>query len=154
MGGDDDVDPPDGKIENPHTVNPLQKRKKNQKNSQEIDIFYDLQNMEVDDFSQIPNLETSQLVESKVVAEELAREGPIIFYDDSISLHHTNYQIDSRKLLLQCVKIKGKHVIETWGLEIEIKTIDPNEMMELHTATGEDLAHTMDDQGKENSQIK
>lgn len=55
---------------------------------------------------------------------------------------------------LQLVKIKGKHVKETWGSEIEVKTVDPNEVMYLHRSTGEALSHTMDDQGKESSQLK
>lgn len=60
-------------------------------------------------------------------------------------LHHVNYHKYSWKLLLDNFKIKGKHVTETWGSEIEIKTTDPNEVMDIHRATGVALVHTMDD---------
>ena len=110
--------------------------------------------MEVNDYVQIPNWATTQLVESKYLAEELSLEGSIIFYEDSITLHCENYQKDSSNILLQCISIKGENVIETWGSKIEIKTINPSEVMEVHRATSEALSHTVDDQEKENVGIK
>ena len=62
--------------------------------------------------------------------------------------------MDSRRLLLQHLSIKGNHVIDTWRLEIEIKIVNPSEVMKLHRAIHEALAHTMDDQGKENARLK
>jgi hypothetical protein len=52
------------------------------------------------------------------------------------------------------VKIKGKHLTETWASEIEIKNANPIEVMELHRATSEVLTHMVDDQGKGNAQLK
>ena len=69
--------------------------------------------MEVDDFAHIPNWVVVRLVESRTLKEELAQEDPLIFYDNSITLHRTNYQKDSRKLLLQHVKVKGKYIRKT-----------------------------------------
>ena len=42
------------------------------------------------------------------------------------------------------MKIKEKYVIETWGSEIENKNVEPK-VLELHNATSEELAHTVDD---------
>lgn len=77
--------------------------------------------------------------------EELACEGPMIFEDESITLHHSNYEKESKKLSLKCISVKGKHVVRMWGLEIEIKNDNPKVVMELHWETSEALAHTVDD---------
>jgi aspartyl/asparaginyl-tRNA synthetase len=61
-------------------------------------------------------------------------------------LHRANYQKDSRKLSLQCINVKGKHVVEKWVSEIEIENANPNDVMKLHQETDEALAHTVDDQ--------
>lgn len=78
----------------------------------------------------------------------------MVFEDDSITLHHSNYEKESRKISLQCVNVKGKHVVEKWGLEIEIKNSNPKGVMELHQETGEALAHIVDDHERENVRMK
>ena len=55
-----------------------------------------------------------QFVERKTLVEELAHDG-LFFYDDYVTLHHAKYHRDPRKLLLQCVSIKGKQVTDTCG---------------------------------------
>lgn len=52
------------------------------------------------------------------------------------------------------MKIKGKHINETRGSEVEIKNYDPTKVFELHKSTSEVINHTMDDQGKENTRIR
>jgi hypothetical protein len=84
----------------------------------------------------------------------LAREGPISFYDDSFTLHHANYQRDTRNILLKCVNIKGNQVTYMWGSKINIKNANPSYVMEIHRETSEALSHTMDGQGKENARLK
>lgn len=86
--------------------------------------------------------------------EELASKGIISFENYLVTLHHSNYQQDIRKLLLRHINVKGKQVIEKWGLEIEIKNANPNDVMEIHWETNEALAHTMDDQERENIGLK
>ena len=44
--------------------------------------------------------------------------------------------------------------MEKWGLEIEIKNVNLNIVMELHWEIDKDLAHTMDDHERENSRLK
>ena len=56
-----------------------------------------------------------RLAKSKSLAEEWAREGPVFFEDESVTLHRTSYQKDSKNLSLKCVSVKGKHAIEKWG---------------------------------------
>jgi hypothetical protein len=62
----------------------------------------------------------------------LAHEGLVVFEYGSVTLHHANYQKDSKNLSLQRIDVKGKHAIEKWGLEIEIKNANPTNAMELH----------------------
>lgn len=77
--------------------------------------------------------------------EELANEGFVFFEDDSVTLHHSSYQKYTRQLLLQRVRVKGKQVTKKWSSVIEIKNANPNDVMELHQATCEDLVHTVED---------
>lgn len=110
--------------------------------------------MEIDTSEHILNWAAIHLVESKSFAEKMAHEGPIYFQDDSITMHHSNYQKDTRKLLLQRIYGKGKQVTKKWGSKIEIKNENPSDAMELHRETDEALAHTVDDQEMENSRLK
>lgn len=102
--------------------------------------------MEVDKSTKILDWEAIKLAKSKMLAKGLASDGPIIFYDDFVTLGHVNYQTYSRNLLLQCVSIKGKTIIDTWRSDIEIKISNLSEVMELHRAAGEALSYTVDDQ--------
>lgn len=109
--------------------------------------------MEVDTSMQIPTWEAIQLVERKTLAKELDCEDPIVFYDDSLALHQANYQRDTRNIFLKCVNIKANKVTNKWGLGIEIKNVNLSDVMQNHRATGEALADTVDDQGKDNARI-
>ena len=102
--------------------------------------------MKIDVSKEIPDEDTLQLEESISLKEELAREGTIIFEDESIILHHANYEKESKNISLQWVSIKGKNLVEKWGSKIEIIEAYPKGDTELHRATNEDLAHIMDDQ--------
>ena len=84
------------------------------------------------------------LAKSRALEEELAHEGHDVFKDDLVMLHRVGYQKDTRKLLLQCISVKGKQVINKWGSKIGIKNVNPSDVMELHRATSEALSHTMD----------
>lgn len=81
---------------------------------------------------------------NKALVEELAWEGPLVFYDDSITLDNPNYFKKSKKFLFEHVKVKGKHVTQTWCFEINIKNTNPTRVLELHIATSEALAHTVE----------
>jgi hypothetical protein len=70
--------------------------------------FKYLEDMEVDMSNKIPNWAEIRLTKSRALVEELAHEGPIVFEDESITLHLASYQKDSRNLSLQHVNIKGK----------------------------------------------
>lgn len=119
-----------------------------------MEKFQDPEDVEVDTFEQILDQVAILLAESIALVEALDREGPISFDENSVTLHHASYQKDTRKILLQCVSVKGKWVTYKWHLEIEIKNGNPSDAMELHRATKEALAHTMDDQDRENVRLK
>ena len=55
---------------------------------------------------------------------------------------------------MQHASVKGKQVTKKWGSKIEIKNTNPDDVMELHHETREDLAHIMDDKDKENTRLK
>jgi hypothetical protein len=45
------------------------------------------------------------------LAEELAHEGLVVFEDESITLNRASYEKESKNLALQCVSVKGKHLV-------------------------------------------
>jgi hypothetical protein len=47
--------------------------------------------MEVDKSTKILDWEAIKLAKSKMLAKGLASDGPIIFYDDFVTLGHVNY---------------------------------------------------------------
>lgn len=81
-------------------------------------------------------------------------EGHVSFEDDSVTLHCDFYKKHTRKLILQCICVKGKQVIDKWSLEIEIKNANHNDVRELHRATNKSLSCTVVDQEKEKTSLK
>lgn len=65
-----------------------------------MEIFQDLEDMEVDTYEQIPDWTAIRLYERKDLVEELDHEGPIYFEGDSVTLRCISYQKDTRKILL------------------------------------------------------
>lgn len=49
----------------------------------------------------------------------------MVFEGDSITLHCASYEKESRNISLQHISDKEKHLVEKWGLEIEIKYTNP-----------------------------
>ena len=84
----------------------------------------------------------------------MAQEGPVSFEDELVTLYYLSYQKDLRNILLQRVNVKGKHAIEKWGLEIEIKNANPSDIMEIHLEIDEALEHIVDNQERDNSRLK
>ena len=72
--------------------------------------------MEIDVFEEILDWDAMRLEESRSLVEELPCEGPIVFEDESITLHHASYEKEYINISLQCVNVKGKHLVEKWGL--------------------------------------
>ena len=97
--------------------------------------------MEIDVSKEMLDWVALWLEESRTLAKELTHEAPMVFENESITLHHTSYEKESKKLSLQCISVKEKHLLEKWRLEIEIKNVNLKGVMELHRATREALAH-------------
>ena len=69
-------------------------------------------------------------------------------------MHHYVYQNHFWKFLLQHINFNGKHVIEKWGLEIEIKNVNLKDVMDLHLEFFEALEHIVDNQERESVKLK
>lgn len=80
-----------------------------------------MEEMEIDASKKIPDLDTIRLAESRELEEELDWELHMIFEDESITLQCVSYEKESRKISLQCISVKGKHVVEKQGSKIETK---------------------------------
>jgi hypothetical protein len=75
------------------------------------------------------------MIETRVIAEELASQEPKIFEEESVTLHHMTYHKNSKKLLIEKVNLKNKKVSEKWKSEINFHGFHPkksyNFMMQL-----------------------
>jgi hypothetical protein len=69
-------------LEATHTVTPVPKRKRNPDEGVTPDpdgLELNMTNMEIDEVNNMPTWVAVQLAERKLIAEELAHEGPTIF---------------------------------------------------------------------------
>jgi hypothetical protein len=87
--------------------------------------------MEVDDVIEEPNWVEKRMIETRVIAEELASQEPEIFEEEFVTLQHVAYHKNSKKLLIEKVNLKNKKVSEkwksrdrfSWGSTLENRTI-------------------------------
>jgi hypothetical protein len=54
-------------------------------------------------------------------------------------LHHTTYNKNSKKLLIEKVNLKNKKASEKWKSEIDFQGVKPLKFMEFHEETNETL---------------
>jgi hypothetical protein len=54
-----------------------------------------------------------------LIAEELAREGPTVFEEEFVTLHHAKYDKQSKKLQIERVNLKDKRVTGKWSLKLK-----------------------------------
>jgi hypothetical protein len=94
VGDGDDSDPPRHQLEITHTIKPVPRRKMNtsEKDTQGLgELEENIAEMEVDNAHEVPSRAVMQIVESKLIPEELARDETTIFEQESMTLHHDKY---------------------------------------------------------------
>jgi hypothetical protein len=82
VGDGDDGDPPRHQLEIAHMITHVPKRKRNigERDTQDPgELEVNIEDMEVDNVDEVPTWATIQMVESKLIAEELSCDGPTIF---------------------------------------------------------------------------
>jgi hypothetical protein len=94
------------------------------------------------------------MIECRIVAKELACEEPLVFEEESITLHHATFNKNSKKLQVDKVNLKNKKVVEKWNSKIDIEGVKPSKVFELHRATWDALKYSIDKQEKENFILK
>jgi hypothetical protein len=151
-----DKDPTRKTIEKSHIVHTSIKRKREvQKEGQELpEVEVSPKDMEVDDMIEEPNWEEQRMIKSRVIAEELASQEPKIFEEESVTFHHTAYNKNSKKLLIEKVNLKNKKVSEKWKSKIDFHGVKPSKIIQFHEATREALKESIDDIEKENLILK
>jgi hypothetical protein len=98
--------------------------------------------------------EEQRLQESKTIARELATQEPIIFEEESLTLHHATFNKNSRKLVIEKVNSKNKKIQEKWNSKFDFQGVPPSKVMEFHEATGEALKFSIGDIENENAILK
>jgi cell division protein FtsL len=61
---------------------------------------------------------------------------PLVFEEESITLHHVAFDKKSKKLQIEKVNLKNKKVVEKWSSEIDMTKVKPSKVLELHQAIG------------------
>jgi hypothetical protein len=65
----------------------------------------------------------------------MVTQEPTIFKEDSVTLHHTTDNRNSKKMLIQKVNMKNKKVFEKWNLEIDFNGVAPSKIVQFDEAT-------------------
>jgi hypothetical protein len=84
----------------------------------------------------------------------LATQEPIIFEEESLTLHRVVFNRNSRKLIIEKVNSKNKKIHEKWNSELDFQGVPPSKVMEFHEATGEALKYSIGDLENENAILK
>ena len=90
------------------------------------------------------------MAESKLIAKELALDKPILFYKEFVTLHHANYNKETRKLQIGRVNLKDKKVIGKSSFEIDMKGLRRLGVLRFIQA----IAHSITKQELENAKLK
>jgi hypothetical protein len=76
----------------------------------------------------------------------LAHDGPTTFEEKSLTLHHTRYNKEAKKLQIKKINIKNKKVIEKWSSEVDVIGLGPSRIFKLHLITNDVLAYSITEQ--------
>jgi hypothetical protein len=75
--------------------------------------------MDVDKVIEEPNRSKKILVETREIVDALVTQESKILEEEYDTLHHTTYDTNSRKLLIEKFNMKNKKVSEKWKSEID-----------------------------------
>lgn len=95
--------------------------------------------------------EEHRLLERKPVARELATQEPIIFEEESLTLHHAVFNRNSRKLIIEKVNSKNKNIHEKWNSKLDFHGVPPSKVTEFHEAIDEALKSSIGHLENENA---
>jgi hypothetical protein len=152
--------PPKGNLEKPHKLPISSKRKRGtNKEGESEDIPGNeivLEDMELDvNIEEIEFAgEEQRLQERRTIARELATQEPIIFEEESLTLHRATFNKNSRKLVIEKVNSKNKKIQEKWNSKFDFQGVPPSKVIEFHEATGEALKMSIGDIENENAILK
>jgi hypothetical protein len=84
----------------------------------------------------------------------LDTQEPIIFEEDSLTLHHSTFNKNSIKLVIEKVNSKNNKIQEKWNSKFDFQGVPPYKVMEFHEATRENLKFSIGDIENENVFLK
>jgi hypothetical protein len=91
---------------------------------------------------------------NREITQELACQEPLIFEEESVTLHHMDFNKESKKLLIEKINLKNKKVVEKWNSEIDLQGVKPSKVMQFHEATREALKSSINEIEIENQILK
>jgi hypothetical protein len=84
----------------------------------------------------------------------LDTQEPIIFEEESLTLHCVVFNRNSRRLVIKKLNSKNKKIHKKWNSELDFQWVPPSRIMEFHEATGEALKYSIEDIENENAILK
>jgi hypothetical protein len=85
---------------------------------------------------------------------ELTCLEPLIFEEESITLHHVAFNKESKKLLIEKINLKNKKVVEKWNSKTDLQGVRPSKGMQFHEATRETLKSLINEIELKNQLLK
>jgi hypothetical protein len=97
------------------------------------------------------------LLETREIANAMMTQNPKnpeIFEEESVTLHHTTYNCETKKLLLEKINTKNERSSERWKSSIDLDVVAPSKIADFHGSTGDASRQSIDNMEKENSELK
>jgi len=104
--------------------------------------------LDIDDLIEEPSWSAKRLLETREIVDAIITQDLKIFEEESITLHHTTYNHETKKLLLEKVNTKNKRSSKKWKSSIDLDGFAPPKIAELHGATGDALKQSIDNMEK------
>jgi hypothetical protein len=78
--------------------------------------------------------EEQRIQESREVVAELATQEPIIFEEESLTLHSALFNKVSKKLVIEKIHAKNKKVQGKLSLKLDLNGVPPSKIVQIHEA--------------------
>jgi hypothetical protein len=134
--------PPKGNIETPHKIPVISKSKRGKNKEGDIEgmpkeeIVLEYMDLDVN-IEDIEFLDEEQRIQECIeVALELDTYEPIVFEEESLTMHSAMFDKSSRKLVIERVKSKNKKVQGKLSSELDFNGVPPSRTIQIHEAIG------------------
>ena len=110
--------------------------------------------MDMDDLIEELAWFVKSLLETREIVDAMMTRDLEIFEEESVTLHHADYNSETKKLLLEKVNNKNKNSYERLKSSIGLDGVAPSKIVDFHGAIGDALRQSIDKMEKESLELK